>query len=1052
MSSKLPTIIDNNKDNTLLTALSQLMQITRQLDVGTGRFEIGSLLSLGSTWHGIEKMRILSGDETSSRTRDFLVKAVVTDADSSIEQIKERDDALTGLEFIKEAFQRRLVETRIFTKSRFHGKCYLMDASSPSPVDFAIVGSSNFSISGLTKNLELNLLTTDQLHYGALKAWFDDLWNQAVEVNDDILRVIDKHLLSHEPFTAYARSVHAYFANREKSVETWELTESALYPMLAKYQRDGYHRAIQIAENWRGALVCDGVGLGKTFIGLMVLERYIRENKNVLLIVPKSAEQSVWRNNIDKYLKPKYGKVLRNNLEIKRHTDFGREGGISDDDMEYFKQYTNAIIIDEAHHFRNRGNNRGKQLLALSANKDLYLLTATPINNGLDDLYNLINYFAQNDPAHFSSIRIHNLRKHFLENERRLEASHAEQAIADAADTEDFLRTDELLRHVLIQRSRKYVKDSESTERENVLFPERQMPKVVNYSLRNVYASLYQELKEAFDKVDPFLTLAIYNTAAYHKDPNKRLVQQQRQIIGLIRTLLLKRLESSFKAFEASVEDLLAKMADFLRTHSQAHFDSWEHTNTRWWSIVQAHILERLEQEGGSGAEEEDTADDFEEDGEARFNPAEHHVDRLVQDLVADMELLTSILSKIYRRFYDQDNEGEKEDPSKDGKWIELKKLLEEDPIIKNQKVLIFSEFRDTARYLHRRITGSGHKHVEIVDSGRNVTNREQIIKRFSPYYNNNTNDAVLKDLLAHRIDILISTDVLSEGLNLQDASLIINYDLHWNPVRLMQRIGRVDRRLNPEIEEKLDRPAKVKGKVYFWNFLPPAELEDLLHLKKRLDGKILRISKTLGIESPVITPDEEADSLKLFNERYEGIESIEELLSIEKQKIEAELGPEKWNELGELPKRLFSGKIVGDGFESVMNADGKPVADLEPNMKPGLFCCYQMPTIIDQAAKDLLDVKYEVYDSTKHLPGEVRWYFYDFESNKVTEDLKDTWTAVKCKRGTPRYVSKGVENLTEARMAIEKHIKNTYLRDAQTPIGAKPTLMAWIETSQPTK
>jgi len=440
-----------------------------------------------------------------------------------------------------------------------------------------------------------------------------------------------------------------------------------------------------------------------------------------------------------------------------------------------------------------------------------------------------------------------------------MEGQHPQTDVIELAENEDFLRTDDLLKHILIQRSRSYVKNSEGGG-DGPLFPERQRPHVVNYSLKTVYETLYGEIKEAFDRKNPFLSLAIYNTSAYHKDPDKRTAEYQKLVIALIRTLLLKRLESSFKAFEASVEDLLAKMARFLRYYSPELFEAWDKTNRRWWKLVQDHITERLERnEAETENEEEDDVPDFAED----FDPEQHNMDKLLADVQEDMEQLTNFLSKIYRRFYVKGKEGEEEDPEKDDKLQKLLHHLKGDEILKDQKVIIFSKFRDTARYLARQLQAAGLKELEQVDSGRNVNNREMIIKRFAPYYNCAETD---KDLLGETelskcldnpIDILISTDVLSEGLNLQDASLIINYDLHWNPVRLMQRIGRVDRRLNPEIEEMIDRPPHLKGKVYFWNFLPPNELEDILHLKQRLDGKILRINRTLGIEGALLTPDD---------------------------------------------------------------------------------------------------------------------------------------------------------------------------------------------------
>jgi superfamily II DNA or RNA helicase len=1050
MAEKLPTIIDNRGDNTLLHALQRLLPGVQGLDITTGLFEIGSFLLLEQLWQGLDKIRILMGDETTRRTKKEIVESLRKKSDASIEGEKERNDALTGLAAVCEAIASGRIMLRVYLKARFHAKSYLMESKETSPVDFAIVGSSNLTRPGLTENLELNLFSTDQSHIENLRKWYDEIWKEGEDVREEILKVIELHLREYDPFTVYAKALYEFFAGREKTQDEWELKESVLYPKLSRYQKDGYHRALQIADNWRGALICDGVGLGKTFIGLMILERCIQDGKRVLLVVPKSAEKSVWQRDIHRYLEPKYEIYFNEQFKMKRHTDFGREGGFKPGELEYFQRWTDILIIDEAHHFRNPNSNRGELMMELAKDKKLYMLTATPMNNSLDDLYYLINYVSQNKKDYFSKIRIQNLRGHFLENEKRMQKEHEKIDLAEILDKEDFLRTDEFLKHILIQRSRSYVKKSEGITENAPLFPARQKPQVINYSLKNVYENIYGEIREAFDKDKPFLSLAIHNTSAYHKDPDKQKAEYQKLLIGLIRTLLLKRLESSFKAFEASVEDLLAKMAAFLRYFAPELFQAWEKTNPRWWKVVQEHINQRLERdEADTENEEEDGIPDFAEG----FNPEEHQMDKLLSDVQGDMNLLTDFLSKIYRRFYVKESEGEQEDPTKDEKLQKLIDLLSTDELLKDQKVIIFTEFRDTARYLARQLQAAGLKNLEQVDSGRNVRNREDIIKRFSPYYNcfdgdkNLLGETELSKALDNPIDILISTDVLSEGLNLQDACLIINYDLHWNPVRLMQRIGRVDRRLNPEIEEMLDRPAHLEGKVYFWNFLPPKELEELLHLKQKLDGKILRINKTLGIEGALLMPDDPEMSLKLFNERYEGKESTEELMNLERQHLEKEL-PEFWQSLQNLPKRLFSGKKAGDGFGPILNQKNEVIAHLKANDKKGVFACYRMPTIIGPAPKDLTEVRHEKADPAKEQTNEVRWYFWDAETEKVTETLEETWTAVRCSKDTKRIIEKGVTELAPARKAIEKHIKNTYLKDVQAPIGAKPVLLAWMELS----
>ena len=187
---------------------------------------------------------------------------------------------------------------------------------------------------------------------------------------------------------------------------------------------------------------------------------------------------------------------------------------------------------------------------------------------------------------------------------------------------------------------------------------------------------------------------------------------------------------------------------------------------------------------------------------------------------------------------------------------------------------MIFTEFADTARYLKRQLDQAGIDGIAQVDSS-SKGNRATVIQRFSPYYNGISSAALAEKGLTE-IRVLISTDVLSEGLNLQDASRMINYDIHWNPVRLMQRIGRVDRRMNTEVEKRLvaDHPevARSRGKPSFWNFLPPDELNAILTLYTKVTQKTLLISKTLGIEGKrLLTPEDDFAALKEFNHAYEG-------------------------------------------------------------------------------------------------------------------------------------------------------------------------------------
>ena len=278
----------------------------------------------------------------------------------------------------------------------------------------------------------------------------------------------------------------------------------------------------------------------------------------------------------------------------------------------------------------------------------------------------------------------------------------------------------------------------------------------------------------------------------------------------------------------------------------------------------------------------------------------EYEVGEMLTETLLDLDTLSEFLKELI-----------KSKPSQDDKLQALIKLLKTNKDLKNNKVLIFTEFMTTARYLQKELINAGFSDIDEVDS--NIQrNRVEIINKFSPYYNG-TSTSELEEQGHKETKILISTDVLSEGLNLQDATIVINYDIHWNPVRLMQRIGRVDRRLNPEIEKKIlkDHPEykELRGKCAFWNYLPPNELDGLLHLYQIVSHKTLRISKTFGVQGKkLLTPEDNYEALKNFNHEYEGTTTSIEKMHLEFQKLIKD-NPELLNKIDLLPGKVFSGK-----------------------------------------------------------------------------------------------------------------------------------------------
>jgi hypothetical protein len=266
--------------------------------------------------------------------------------------------------------------------------------------------------------------------------------------------------------------------------------------------------------------------------------------------------------------------------------------------------------------------------------------------------------------------------------------------------------------------------------------------------------------------------------------------------------------------------------------------------------------------------------------------------------------------------------------------------------------------------------------------------------------------------------------------LNLQDATRLINYDLHWNPVRLMQRIGRVDRRLTAEVEEQIvrDHPEQrdLRGHIVYWNFLPPDELDSLLRLYQTVSHKTLRISKVFGIEGrQLLTPQDDFDALKDFLHSYEGSPSSDERLRLEYAALLAAC-PGLEERLKALPGRVFSGK---------------------EHPTPGaqaVFFCYSLPA---PAAEDRDGQHTDAAVWTEDA-GHTRWYLYDLATAKIADDAPAIIDLIRSQPDTPRHCVIEKQTLSEIRAKVERHVKNTYLKQVQAPVGVKPKLKAWMELS----
>jgi hypothetical protein len=1033
-------IVDNSVSGwTGLRYLEEWAGIAKAFDIATGFFEIGGLLALDGKWQSLDKMRILMGAEMTHRTRKALLEAVRDRAlqvlDGSLEATKEGNPFLKGVPAILEALTKHQIECRVYDKAKFHAKAYITHAKLEVVGSQALVGSSNFTNPGLTQNIELNIQVQSAREVAQLQEWFETHWNDATEVTDAIIQTVARHTKLYSPFDVYAKALQEYFRGHELTETEWDETRSKMFPHLDRYQKEAYWALMKIARQHGGAFLCDGVGLGKTFVGLMLIERMVlHEGKRVVLFAPKAAKEGVWEPHLREWLPHIGGGSDFSNLAVFSHTDLGRKGEFPER-FRRIAELADVVVIDEAHHFRNPGSlglgsedaepSRYMRLYDLLDNsarqKSLFMLTATPINNRLSDFRHMAELFTGRDEKYFArTLGVNNLRAHFnqMEKELRAKVGHDVTTVAEnIPEVQEILTSDEIFRHLVVQRSRAYARESQIRETgKAAAFPERKAPQVAAYSIKKSYGRLLDMFENAFKRENPLFSLAMYYPLAWYIGSDKTIDpfenNQQKQVVGLIRTNFLKRFESSVASFELSCDRLLRKLIAFLKVHAETETEKrkLEHWTTKNDAIL-GYATQREFELWGDEDEESSDEDVVSEEliqSIARLSRDEYDVSAMMTETYHDLDQIVHFLE-----------EARKFKPIQDDKLQKLIRLLKSKDLA-GEKVLIFTEFADTARYIHMHLSEAGIEGLGQVDSA-SKRNRADVIQCFAPYYNGLSSPKLLHEGRSE-IRVLISTDVLSEGLNLQDASRMINYDIHWNPVRLMQRVGRVDRRMNPEVEKRMiaDHPevAASRGKVSFWNFLPPDDLNSILTLYTKVTQKTLLISKTLGIEGKkLLTPEDNFDALKDFNHAYEGTKTAVEDIHLEYQAL-LQADPTLESRLKHLPGAVFSGRErIAKGVR-------------------GVFFCYALPA---------LDKETEEFSEEA---GTVRWYLYDLDRDAVLEESSQIIGAIRSQAATPRRCTTDEKTLIEVRGKIEKHIKNSYLKRIDAPVGVKPALKCWMEVN----
>ncbi|WP_024547172.1 SNF2-related protein [Picosynechococcus sp. NKBG15041c] len=836
----LPDYIDNTPSRTLQETLIQLIEKEDQkvLDIATGFFRIEAWLRLEGSMHQLQSLRLLIGRDPSIRPAESdridLVRHFKREVQKQVEKREFNVDYKNQITRLIQYLEREDVQVRLFgalgDRPQFlHAKAYIFD-------QFSIVGSSNFTPSGLSGNTELNIINK----IGAIardlrENWFIQFWEHEsvdTEYKAKLIDALNASKFGSKPYTPYQIFIKALYERFKDDTILDGGLQTGLN--LASFQQEGFERAVRLLERHNGCIVADAVGLGKTFIGLRVIEHYLiklRRPGNIpkaLVLCPAQLRDLVWRKKLDEFgIK----------ADIISHEEISR----NDFDLRRFRNH-DLIVVDESHSFRNSATNRYRNLQKMLGTGRLdtkvLLLTATPINNNIFDLYHQILLLTKGNEVAYRDWGVTNLSTYF----KSLKDGKTE--ITD------------LLMETMVRRSRQdVIKRQQAGEEIRIAgtliqFPTRQLEKFT-YNFEENFAGLYEAIA---DKVDS-LNLAPYNIKAFKKKKGRGdegEVKRNKALVYLQKALYFKRFESSLVAFSKTLQNQCNFQTKFYEILTQENklLDSGNFRK----------LLMALDSDDDQAAEL-NIINNLE-----AIATKDYDIDQLKEQIEADLKSLNDILGML-----DKIRVTTESQPESDRKLTTFKKLLVQ---LRGQKILVFSYFKDTAKYIYDelmqdkawlgKMTHDGKTPViDILTGDSSGKQREEKVRHFAPKAN--TQDEEERQYcLDNPIDILICTDVLSEGQNLQDAGVLVNYDLHWNPVRMIQRAGRIDR-----LGTDFDR-------LYIYNCFPEEGLEKLLGLVRRLQERIATIDREVGLDASVLGES--------ISER-----SLDELYRLKKADSEAE-------------------------------------------------------------------------------------------------------------------------------------------------------------------
>ncbi len=733
------------------------------------------------------------------------------------------------------------MEVRRYEKAFLHAKAYIFTAEDEvyGKPDGIIAGSSNLTGAGLTRNLELNLGRYDRPTVEQASRWFDDLWEESEPY--DLSDLFEQALRPRTPWEIFIRVLWELYGDE---VEEDAATDQNL--PLTSFQKHGVARALRLIGDTGGALVADEVGLGKTFVAGEVMQIYRDRRQRALLVCPAALRDSTWRKFLARFQLFVECVSYEQLASDRQLGDAQRPGAVQERLQRPLDEYQ-LVVVDEAHNYRNPdAPTRAGVLrrLLFGQRRDLLLLTATPVNNSLWDLYHLIRFFVRQD-AHFADRGILSIRERFERAMREDPSSLSPDVLYPIIDS------------TTVKRTRQFVKKHYAGD--NIIGPDgRPQPIVfpqphaisVRYNLDDLLPGFFDRLEAALDPDSgDAITFTRYTPDAYRLDAmDGEEDARSRAMVGLLRSGVLKRFESSPFAFRRTVGKMAREHDTFLDALAAGH-------------VVTTEFIREL------SADDDAVFEDVLAGTEHRSDAALYDVPGMRAAVERDRDLLLELAVEAETITADRDP---KLRVLADA-IVEIAEQAERDATdgideTQKRKVLVFSFFEDTVAWvrdflkaeLRARPTLQCFRGRMAAVSGSDDLDevpRQDAIQGFAPV---SMEAPVGRD--ADLYDLLISTDVLAEGVNLQQCRHIVNFDMPWNPMRLVQRHGRIDRIGSPH------------NRVFLRTIFPVDRLDGLLNLEQRILDKLAMAAASVGVVSPI---EGAAHGTQVFTETRDEIEKL---------------------------------------------------------------------------------------------------------------------------------------------------------------------------------